>query len=81
MSNILTSPTNDSEKVCWGENILGADVECEDLEDPNGYYKDLGYKKMSSDEDIGLVPKNSNKGFFGIGRTYQPDKTEDKEKI
>ena len=42
LSNNLTSPANDSEKVCWGENLLRAYVECEDLEDPNGYYKDLG---------------------------------------
>ena len=37
LSNNLTSPADDSEKVCWGENLIGADVECEDLEDPDGY--------------------------------------------
>ena len=34
LSNNLTSPVDDSEKLCWGENLLGAYVECEDLEDP-----------------------------------------------
>ena len=32
LSNNLTSPANYSEKVCLGENLLGADIECEDLE-------------------------------------------------
>ena len=41
-SNNLTSSSDDSEKLCWGENLLGDDVECEDLEDPYGYYKDIG---------------------------------------
>ena len=31
LSNNLTSPADNSEKVCWGENLIGADVECEDL--------------------------------------------------
>ena len=81
MSNILTSPADDLEKVCWGENLLGADVDCEDLEDPDGYYKALGCKKISSDEDIGVALKKAKKGFFGLGRTCHPEKTEDKEKI
>ena len=33
-SNNLTSPANDSEKVCWGENLIGGYVECEDLKTP-----------------------------------------------
>ena len=41
LSNNLTSPADDLEKVCWGENLLGDYVECEDLEDPYGYYKAL----------------------------------------
>ena len=69
LSNNLTSPVDDSEKVCWGENLLGADVECEDLEDPYGYYMALGCKKLSSDEDIGVALKKAKKGFFGLGRT------------
>ena len=81
MSNNLTFPANDSEKVCWGENLIGDDVEREDLEDPDGYYKALGCRKMSSDEDIGVALKKAKKGFFGLGRTHHPDKTEDKEKI
>ena len=81
LSNNITSPADYSENVCWRENLLGADVECEDLEDPNGYYKALGCKKMSSDEDIGVALKKAKKGFFGIGITHQPDKTEDKENI
>ena len=81
MSNDITSPAEYSEKVCWGENLLGADVECEDLEDPNGYYKALGCKKMSSDEDVGVALNKSKKGFFGIGITHHPDKTEYKDKI
>ena len=68
-------------KVCWGENLTGADVECEDLEDHDGYYKSLGCKNISSDEYIGVALKKAKKGFFGLGRTHQPDKTEDKEKI
>ena len=75
LSNNLTSPADDSEEVYWGENLLGAKVECEDLEDPDGYYKDLGCKKMSSDEDVGVTLNKSKKGFFGIGRTHHPDKT------
>ena len=70
MSNNLTSPANDSEKVCWGKNLLGADVECEDLEDPDGYYKALGCKKISSDEDIGVALKKAKKGLSGLGRTH-----------
>ena len=80
-SNNLTSPADDSEEGCGGENLLGDDVECEDLADPDGYYKALGCKKMSSDDDIGVAPKKAKKGFFGLGRTRHPDKTEDKEKI
>ena len=45
-----------------GENLLGADVECEGLEDPYGYYKALGCKKLSSDEDIGVALKKA-KGY------------------
>ena len=71
-SNDLTSPADDSEKVCGGENLLGDDVECEDLEDPDGDYKALGCKKMSSDEDIGVAPKKAKNGFFGLGRTHHP---------
>ena len=71
MSNILTSPADDSENLCWGENLIGADVECEDLEDPYGYYKALGCKKISSDEDIGVALKKAKKGFFGLGRTWK----------
>ena len=81
MSNNLTSPADDLEKVCWGENLLGADVECEDHEDPDGYYKALGWKNISSDEDIGVALKKVKKGLFGLGRTHHPEKTEDKEKI
>ena len=61
LSNNLTSPADNSEKVCWGENLLGADFECVDLEDPYGYYKALGCKKLSSDEDIGVALKKSKK--------------------
>ena len=81
LSNNLTSPADDSEMVCWGENLLGDDVECEDLEDPDGYYKALGCNNISSDEDIGVALKKSKKGLFGLGRTHHLDKTEDKEKI
>ena len=81
LSNNLTFPADDSGKVCWGENLLGDDVECEDLEDPDGYYKDIGCKKISSDEDIGVALKKAKKGFFGLVRTHHQDKTEDKEKI
>ena len=41
----------------------------------------LGCNKISSDEDIGVALKKAKKGFFGLGRTHHPDKTEDKEKI
>ena len=71
MSNNITSPADDLEKVCWGGNILGADVEYEDLEDPYGYYKDLGCNKMSSYEDIGVALKKAKKGFFELGRTWK----------
>ena len=81
MSNNLPSPADDSEKVCWGENLLGADVECEDLEDPDGYYKALGCKKISSDEYIELALKKAKKGFFGLVRTHHPENTKDKENI
>ena len=55
--------------LIWQEeqNLLGADVECEDLEYPYGYYKDLGCNKISSDEDIGVALKKAKKGFFGLG--------------
>ena len=79
--NNITSPANDLEKVCWGGNLLWDDVECEDLEDPDGYYKALGCKKIPTDEDIGVALKKAKKGFFGLGRTRHPDKTEDKENI
>ena len=68
-------------RYAGGENLLGADVECEDLKYPYGYYKALGFKKFSSDEDIGVALKKVKKGFFGLGRTHHWDKTEDKEKI
>ena len=71
LSNNITSPADDSEKVCWGENPLGDYVECEDLEDPDGYYKALGCKKISSDEDIGVALKKAKKGFFRLGRTWK----------
>ena len=58
-------------RYAGGENIIGADVECEDLKDPYGYYKALGCKKMSSDEDIGVALKKAKKGFFGLGRTWK----------
>ena len=64
-----------------GGKLLGADVECEDLDDPDGYYKAFGCKKMSSDEDIGVALKKAKKVFFGLGRTHHPDKTEEKDKI
>ena len=32
LSNNLTSPADDSEKVCWGEKLLGADVEFKNIE-------------------------------------------------
>ena len=81
MSNNLTSPANDLEKVCWGENLLGEDVECEDLEDPDGYYKSIGCKKISSDEDVGVALKKAKKGFSGLGKTHHPVKTKYKENI
>ena len=71
MSNNLTSPANDSENLCWGENLLKSDVECEELEDPYGYYKDLGCNKISSDDDIGVALKKAKKGFFGLGRMWK----------
>ena len=71
LSNNLTSPADDSEKVCWGEYLIGSGVECEDLKDPYGYYKALGCKKMSSYEDIGVALKNAKKGFFVLGRTWK----------
>ena len=36
LSNNLTSPADYLEKVFWGENLLGAGVECEELKDPYG---------------------------------------------
>ena len=54
-----------------GGGLIGDGVECEDLKDPYGYYKALGCKKMSSDEDIGVALKNSKKGFFVLGRTWK----------
>ena len=71
LSNNFTSPDEDSEKVCWGENLIGADVECEDLKYPYGYYKALGCKKISIDEDIGVALKKVKKGFFGLGRMWK----------
>ena len=71
LSNNLTSPADNQEKVCWWENLLGDYVEYEDLEDPYGYYKDLGCNKMSTDEDIEVALKKSKKGFFGLGRTWK----------
>ena len=38
---------------------------------PYGYYKALGCKKISSDEDIGVALKKAKKGFFGLGRTWK----------
>ena len=55
------------EKVFWGENLLGDNVKCEDLEDPYGYDKALGCKKISSDEDIEVALNKAKKGFFGLG--------------
>ena len=55
----------------WRENLLGADVECEDLEDPYGYYKAIVCNKRSSYEDIGVALKKAKKGFFGLGRTWK----------
>ena len=54
-----------------GGNLIGADVECEDLKDSYGYYKALGYKKTSSEEDIGVALKKAKKGFFGLGITWK----------
>ena len=68
-------------RYAGGGDLLGGEVECEDLEDPNGYYKALVCKKIFSDEDIGVTLKKAKKGFFGLGRTHHPDKTEDKENI
>ena len=68
LSNNLISPAKYSEKVCWGENLLGDDVECEDLEDPDGHYKAIGCKKISSDEDIGVALKKAKRRFL---RTWQ----------
>ena len=79
---IISPPLPTIWKGCaGGGNLLGAYVECEDLEDPDGYYKALGCKKISSDEDIWVVLKKAKRGFFGLGRTHHPDKTEDKEKL
>ena len=78
---IISPPANGLEKVFWGENLLGADVQCEDLEDPNGYYKALGCKKISSDEDIWVALKKAKKGLSGLGRTHHSDKTKEKDKI
>ena len=46
LSNNLPSPANDPEKVCWGENILGADVECEDLKDPLWWLGCVGWYNL-----------------------------------
>ena len=71
LSNNITSSADNSENLCWGENLIGDGVECEDLKDPYGYYKALVCKKMSSDEDIGVTLKNAKKGFFVPGRTWK----------
>ena len=52
-------------------NLIGDDVECEYREDPYGYYKSLGCKKVSSYEDIGVALKKAKKGFFKLGRTWK----------
>ena len=67
--------TTASSTMEWGENLLGGDVECEDLEDPDGYYKALGCKKIYSDEDIGVTLRKAKKGFFVLGRTHHLYKT------
>ena len=54
-----------------GGGLIGADVECEYLKYPYGYYKALGCKKISSDEDIGVALKKAKKGFFRPGRTWK----------
>ena len=68
---ISPPPADDSEMVCWGDNLLGADVECEYLEDPYGYYKALSCNKISSDEDTGVALKKAKKYFFVLGRTWK----------
>ena len=71
LSNNLPSPANYSVKLCLGGNLLGADIECEDLEYPYGYYKALACKKMSSDEYIGVALKKAKNVFFRLGRTWK----------
>ena len=71
LSNNLTSPADDSEKVCWGENLIRNYVECEDLKYPYGYYKALGCKKMSSGEYIRVALKKAKKCFFRLGTTWK----------
>ena len=79
---IISPPLSTIRKrYAGGENLLGADIECEYLEEPNGYYKAFGCKNISSDEDIGVALKKVKKGFFRLGRTHYLENTEDKENI
>ena len=54
-----------------GRIFLGLMLSVNTFKDPYGFYKALGCKKMSSDEDIGVALKKAKKGFFRLGRMWK----------
>ena len=70
----MLDPAGPDEKICWSENLLSSDVQCEDLEDPDGHYKVLGCSKTSGDEAIAAAFKYHMKLYQQLARMHHPDK-------
>ena len=68
---IISPPLPTIRKRYAGGRILLGMVLSVNTLNPYGYYKALGCKKMSSDEDIEVALKKDKKGLFGLGRTLK----------
>ena len=73
----LNDPAPSDERLTWDSDLVGLDDGGGDLEDPDGYYKTMGYSKSSSDDKIDCQHKQLRKKFQSIALKCHPDKTKD----
>ena len=80
LSPDLIDPATPEERITWDPDLVEASDRCDDLEDPDGFYKSLGCSKMSSDHKIAQEYAVIRKTFRAMAMKCHPDRTKDKRR-
>ena len=80
LSTDLSDPASAEERSTWDRDLVTVMQQCDNIEDPCGYYAALGCSKVSSDLDIGKAYSSHKKRYRRAALAGHPDKSKDKKK-